>query len=100
MNDTTCFQASSCCLDCDPVRAAKARTFCVGGFDRAAQNVVPADEACDKGCSRPIKNGPRLRSLFDAALVHDDDEIGKRQGLVLAMGHVHEADAELALEAL
>ena len=33
-------------------------------------------------------------------VIHDDDEIGERQRLVLAVRHVHEADAELALEAL
>lgn len=31
---------------------------------------------------------------------HDDHQVGERHGLVLAMGHMHEADAEIALQAL
>src|SRR5208282_6540584 len=59
-----------------------------------------ADEARHESGLRPVEDlSPRSR-LLDTAFVHHDDEIGKRQGLVLAVGHMYKADAEPALKAL
>ena len=100
MNDAARRQAGPQCRDRDPVRAAQSGALRVGGLDVAAQNVVPADEARDEGGLGPIEYGARRRCLLDATLIHHDNEIGESQRLVLAVGHVDEADAELPLEAL
>ena len=41
----------------------------------------------------------RRGGLLDAALVHHDDEVGQREGLVLAVRDMDEGDVELPLEA-
>jgi hypothetical protein len=61
---------------------------------------VSADETSDEGCLGSFENVPRRTRLPDVAGFHDDHQVGERHGLVLAMGHMHEADAEIALQAL
>jgi hypothetical protein len=61
---------------------------------------VSADETSDEGRPGFFENLPRRTRLPDVAGFHDDHQVGERHGLVLAMGHMHEADAEIALQAL
>ena len=61
---------------------------------------MAADEAGDEGVARMVEDLARGAGLGDAAVVHDDDQIGQRHGFFLTMGHVDEADAEPPLKAL
>jgi hypothetical protein len=60
---------------------------------------VSADETSDEGCLGSFENVPRRTCLPDVASFHDDHLVGERHGLVLAMGHMHKAYAEIALQA-
>src|SRR5258705_1959387 len=100
MNDAARLQAGPQCRNCNPAWAAESGALRVGGLDIAAQNIVPADEARNEYGPGPIEYGARRRCLFDATLIHHDNQIGESQRLVLAVCHVDEADAELPLEAL
>ena len=48
---------------------------------------------------RLFKQLARRRRLLDAALVHHDDEVGQREGLVLPVRHMDEGNVQLPLEA-
>ena len=61
---------------------------------------MAADEAGDEGVARVVEDFARGAGLGDAAVVHDDDQIGQRHRFLLAVGHVDEADAEPALKTL
>ena len=68
--------------------------------DRPLGDVVPADELGDEAVVRPVEDLAGRSVLEDAAGVHHDHAVGKRQRLVLGMGDMHEGQAELHLEAL
>ncbi len=61
--------------------------------------VVPMKSATNRvvGCSYSSSGVPEL---LDAAAVHDRDPVAHRERLLLVVGHVHERDADLALDAL
>ena len=63
-------------------------------------DVVAADEAGDEGGARAGEDLEGRALLLDPAVIHQDDEIGERQRLVLRMGDVHEGDAEAFLQPL
>ncbi len=63
-------------------------------------DIVAADEAGNEFGARRVEDLARLAALLDPAVVHHDDQVGERHRLLLAVGDVDEADAELALEAL
>ena len=67
----------------------------IGGDD-----VVAAHELRDESRARQVEHLARRTGLLDAAVVHDDDEVGECHRLVLAVGDVQEGDAELLLQAL
>src|SRR5271165_2873945 len=87
-------------LDRNSHRSAQPRTVPVGGVDRAAQDVMPADKTSDKGAGRAIEYRAWRIGLLDTAFIHYDDEVGQCQGFVLAMGYMDKGDPELALKAL
>ena len=66
----------------------------------AVEDVALADEVCDEGVDRLVVDVHRSADLLDAALVEDDDGIGKGQGLFLVMGDVDEGDAEFLVHLL
>ena len=59
-----------------------------------------AHEAGDESGGGAIEHLARCVGLFDAALVHDHDEIGERHRLFLAVGDMDEGDPELMLQLL
>jgi hypothetical protein len=61
---------------------------------------VAADEARHEGRLRMVVDVARRAGLLDQAVVHHHHQIGERHRLLLAVGDVDEADAELGLQAL
>ncbi|MND58600.1 hypothetical protein D3C80_497670 [compost metagenome] len=57
-------------------------------------------ETGDESGGRAFENLTRRRRLFDAAVIHDDDDVGQRHGLFLAVGDVNEGDAQRRLQLL
>ncbi|MNL37857.1 hypothetical protein D3C87_1600300 [compost metagenome] len=57
-----------------------------------------AHEAGDESSGRPLEHDTRMSGLFDAALVHDDDQVRQRHGFFLAVRHMHEGNAERRLQ--
>ncbi len=91
-------------------RARRATQRSVGGLDDgksavaalepAGDDRVPADEAGDEARPWPGIELEGLADLLHLAAVHDDDAVGKHQGLGLGMGDEDEGDAEAALQEL
>ncbi len=63
-------------------------------------DVVAADEAGDEGGGRALEHRAGIGRLLDAAAIHHHHEVGQRHRLLLAVGDVHEGDAELGLQPL
>src|ERR1700733_3040706 len=59
---------------------------------------MPAKEASDEFGGGLFKQFAWRGRLLDPALVHHDDEVGQREGLVLPVRDVDEGDVELPLE--
>ena len=66
----------------------------------AVDRVGDADEVGDEAVDRALVELRRPALLLDAAVLHDDDRVAHRQGLLLVVGHVHERDPDLPLELL
>ena len=64
----------------------------------AGKDVRGAEELGDEAGPRRAVDLLRGADLLDAAAAHDDDAVGHREGLGLAVGDVDEGDAELALQ--
>ena len=59
-----------------------------------------ADEPGDEHRRGLVVDLARRADLLDAALVHHRDPVAHRERLFLVVGHEHERDADLALDAL
>ena len=57
-------------------------------------------KSATKRLRRPLVELLGRAELLDAAGVHDGDAVAHRQCLLLVVGHVHERDADLGLDAL
>ena len=68
-------------------------------LDGAREHVLSADEARHVGIARGDEDVAGAGGLLDAAMRHDDDRVGDRDGLELGMGDMDEGDAELLLHA-
>ncbi len=69
-----------------------------GGILQPAGNEIHrgrADEACDKAGRRIVIEIVGRSDLFDAAMVHDHDPVGKRHRLNLIVGHINGRGADL-----
>ncbi len=64
------------------------------------EDVVAADEPGDELGGRRVEHLAWRAGLLDPAVVHDDDQIGQGQRLVLRVGDVDEADAECPVQLL
>src|SRR4029453_3169338 len=69
-------------------------------LDPTADQVRRADEAGHEAGRRALVDLPRWADLGDRAGVHHRDAFGHAERLPLVVGHVHERDADLALDAL
>jgi hypothetical protein len=67
-------------------RARRARSACGGREHLAAQERALADEVGDEAVGRAVVQVVGRVPLLDAALVHDADLVGDREGLVLVVG--------------
>ncbi len=76
------------------------RVVAVHAVDPATDQVRRADEAGHETRRRALVDLPRRAELVDHAGVHHGDAVGHGQRLTLVVGHVHERDADLALDAL
>ena len=56
------------------------------------EDVVAAHEAGDEGGARPVEQLFRRALLLDPPGPHQHHQVGQRQGLVLAVGDMDEAD--------
>ena len=68
--------------------------------DDRLEEVHVADEVRHEGGRRPVVDLPRLAKLLDAAVRHDGDPVGHREGLALVVRHVDEGDPDLLLDPL
>ncbi|MNT47891.1 hypothetical protein D3C72_1846410 [compost metagenome] len=59
-----------------------------------------AHEAGDESGGRALKQLARRRCLLDAAIIHDDDDVGQRHCLFLTVCDVNKGDAERGLQLL
>src|SRR4030095_9677665 len=97
---TPCASSSSlsCCCVATVARIRldwprKFATKGVAGF-------VCAEECGEKGGGGAVLDAAGGADLLDPALVHDRDRVSHRHGLFLIVGHVHEGEAHLGLDAL
>ena len=67
--------------------------------DRGLDDVRRADEARDETGDRPFVDVFGAADLLDLALRHHGEAVAHHERLFLVVGHVHERDADLALDA-
>ena len=70
------------------------------GFDPSAEQVGRADEVGDEPGRRALVELLGRPELLDLARVHHRDPVAHRERLLLIVGHVHEGDPDLRLDAL
>ena len=67
---------------------------------RRGDQVRDADELGDERVHGPLVDVLCAADLLEDAVVHDGDAVGHRERLLLVVRHVHERDADLALDLL
>ena len=70
------------------------------GFDRPGQEIGGADEVRDEPCPGTLVELLGRPSCSTRPAVHDRDPVAHRERLLLVVGHVHERDPDLVLDAL